>query len=85
MPTADMSPHAVEVGAKQKKNRYAFIINSFLAIGFALIAGMRVDRGVQHFRAGKSDWQLDALVGLIYLVFSIGWVSRLRAQRGEDA
>jgi hypothetical protein len=54
MPTADMSPHAVELGAKQKKNRYAFFFNAIITIGFAFLAGMSVDRGIQYFRAGKS-------------------------------
>ena len=85
MPTADMSPHTVEVGTKQKKNRYAAFFNAFLTISFALLAGMKADRGVQDFRAGKSDWQLDALMGLFFLVFAIVWVSRLRAKWGGDA
>jgi hypothetical protein len=85
MPTADISPHAVEVGVKQKKNRYAAFFNAFLTISFALLAGMKVDRGIQDFRAGTSDWQFDALMGLAYLVFAIVWVSRLKVKWGEDA
>lgn len=85
MPRADMSPHAVEVGVKQKKNRYAAFFNAFLTISFALLAGMKADQSVQGFRAGKSDWQFDSLMGLAYLVFAIVWMSRLRTKWGEDA
>jgi hypothetical protein len=85
MPTADISPHAVEVGAQQKKNRYAAFFNAFLTISFALLAGMKADRGIQDFRAGQSDWQLDALMGLFCLLFAIVWVSRLRVKWGVDA
>jgi hypothetical protein len=84
MPTDDISPHAVEVGAKQKTTRYTFT-NAFLTIGFALLAGMRVNRSIQYFRAGKSDWQFEVLMGLFWLVFSIFCVSRLIAKRGEAA
>ena len=85
MPAADMSSQAVEVGTKRKKYRYAAFFNAFLTISFALLAGMKADRSIQDFRSGNTDWQINGLMGLAYLVFAIVWVSRLRAKWGEDA
>lgn len=82
MPTADMSPHAVGVGTKQKRYRYAAFFNSFFTIAFAVLAGMRLDRCIHYFRTEKNDWQLEAFMAVAYLVFSVVWMTRLRAKWG---
>jgi hypothetical protein len=86
MPTDDVSTHAVQVeaGTKRKMNWFAFN-HAFLTIASSLLAGMQVARGVQHYLLGKSDWPMQILMGLFYLVASVFWVSRLIGKPRESA
>jgi hypothetical protein len=50
---AGMPPDAVEVGAKQKESVRS-VLQLVLTTAFALLAGIKVDRGIQYFCAEKN-------------------------------
>jgi len=75
MPTDDISTHADEVATKRKKIWFAFK-RAFLTISFALLAGMSLQRSIEHFRSGASNykWISGALLGVASLAIAIAYI-----------